>query len=225
MPSAPAVSLAGVTRLFGPVPALLRVGLRIERGEFVLLRGPNGAGKSTLLRLLGTAISPTFGTGAVLGFDLVRERSAIRARTELLGHRARLYDELTAEENLRFVCRLHGISAANVTAALDQVGMARTASERVHGFSPGMRQRLALARLVVRAPELLLLDEPFAACDQEAKQLVEDIVGEARLAGRTVVLATHDSERPLLPDRVLRLAAGSVNEAARMPVTASTEER
>jgi ABC-type multidrug transport system ATPase subunit len=217
--------LAGVTRMFGQVPALVRIDLRVERGEFVVLRGPNGAGKSTLLQLLGTAISPTLGSGSVLGFDLVRGRSAIRARTELLGHHTRLYDELTAAENLRFVCRLRGRGPGGIPGALERVGMTRTADERVRGFSPGMRQRLALARLLVCDPELLLLDEPFAACDQEAKVLVEEIIREMRLAGRTMVLATHDHERLLRPDRMLWLAAGRLVRLERAPAAASAVGR
>jgi len=73
-----------------------------ERGATVLLRGPNGAGKTTLLRVIATAISPTYGGGTVLGFDLTREREAIRRETELLGHRTRLYEDLSAAENLRY---------------------------------------------------------------------------------------------------------------------------
>src|SRR5919197_2278512 len=87
----PAVSLFGVTRVFGVAPAVVRVDLSVERGEVLLVRGPNGAGKTTLLRILATAISPTYGSGSVLGFDLVRDRQEIRRRTELLGHRTPLY--------------------------------------------------------------------------------------------------------------------------------------
>ena len=96
--TAPAISLTGVTRVFGSQPAIVGVRLEVGRGEVVLLRGANGAGKSTLLRVLATALSPTYGGGAVLGFDLVSERDEIRRRTELLTHRTRLYEELTAAE-------------------------------------------------------------------------------------------------------------------------------
>ena len=92
--------LSSVTRVFGLVPGLVRVDLAVERGEMLLVRGPNGAGKSTLLRVIATAVSPTYGSGSVLGYDLVRERDQIRRRTELLGHRTRLYEDLSAEENL-----------------------------------------------------------------------------------------------------------------------------
>ena len=164
-----AVELAGVTRLFGVVPALVRADLRIERGEVVVLRGPNGAGKTTLLRIVATALSPTYGRGMVLGFDLARGREEIRKRSDLLSHRTRLYDDLSAAENLAFWCRLLGLEAAGIDAALDRVGLLESSAERVRGFSQGMRQRLAVARTILRRPELLLLDEPYTGLDAEAR--------------------------------------------------------
>ena len=208
----PAVLLSGVTRVFGVTPALVRADLRIERGEMVLLRGPNGAGKSTLLRIIATAAAPTYGSGSVLGFDLVRRRDEIRRRTELLGHRTRLYEDLTATENLRFVCAMHGIDGATVPAALGRVGLEDAARERVRMFSNGMRQRLALARLILRRAELLLLDEPYAGLDAGGKTLVDELVAEAHSERRTVVLATHDETRGGLAGRMILVDAGRIRE-------------
>ncbi|MGH2527357.1 MAG: ATP-binding cassette domain-containing protein, partial [Actinomycetota bacterium] len=97
-----AVELNAVTRLFGANPALVRADVRVAPGEVLVLRGPNGAGKTTVLRIMATALSPTYGHGSVLGFDLVRERDAIRRHTDLMSHRTRLYEDLSAAENLRF---------------------------------------------------------------------------------------------------------------------------
>jgi heme exporter protein A len=190
-----AVDLRAVTRVFGVTPAVVRVDLEVAPGEIVLIRGPNGAGKSTLLRIVATALSPTYGGGRVFGFDLVRERDEIRRRVELLGHRTRLYEDLTAEENLRFTCTMFGIDRAGVGPALGRVGLADVARERVRGFSQGMRQRVAVARVLLRAPEVLLLDEPYAGLDAEARDLVDRTVVEAQRDGRTVLLATHDASR------------------------------
>src|ERR687888_1357368 len=101
-----AVDLVNVTRMFGGAPALVRVDLAIAPGEAIWLRGPNGAGKTTLLRVIATAISPTYGGGSVLGHDLLREREQIRRRVELLTPATRLYDDLTAVENLRFAATI-----------------------------------------------------------------------------------------------------------------------
>jgi heme ABC exporter ATP-binding subunit CcmA len=208
-----AVRLSNVTRVFGIAPAIVRVDLQVARGETVLVRGPNGAGKSTLLRLIATAISPTYGSGAVLGHDLLRERDAIRRRTELLGHRTRLYEDLSAAENLQFVCAIHGLDPAGVAPALDRVGLEPGSRERVRTFSQGMRQRVAVARVLLRRPELVLLDEPYAGLDEASKDVVDAVIAELGGDGGTVVVATHDPVRGGRADRVLLMDGGQVREA------------
>ena len=209
-PTAAAVDLVGVTRLFGAVPAVVRADLRVERGETVVLRGPNGAGKSTLLKIAATSLSPTYRGGRVLGFDLLLEREQIRARADLMTHRTRLYEDLTAAENLRLWCRLLGLGHEGVDAALDRVGMLEVAGERVRGFSQGMRQRVAIARVLLRGPELLLLDEPYTGLDAEARHAVDDLVRHASSEGRTVVLATHHPAPERLEHRTLHLDGGRI---------------
>ena len=203
-----AVELRGVTRLFDGLPAVSQVTLQVAAGEALWLCGSNGSGKSTLLRLLATALSPTFGAGSVLGFDLVRERDDIRERLELLGHQARFYGELTAAENLRFVCDLHGLARRGVGAALERVGLDEVAAVRVASFSQGMRQRLALARCLMRDPEVILLDEPYAGLDVDARVLVDGLMADAARRGRTVVLASHEAPAAGTVDRRVFLHAG-----------------
>ena len=205
-----AVDLRGVTRLFGAAPALVRVDLAIERGEAVVLRGPNGAGKSTLLRIVATALSPTYGGGSVLGFDLVEDREQIRRRSELLTHRTRLYEELTARENLELIADLLGIAHDRVQEALERVAIADVADERVRTFSAGMRQKVAVARAIVRDPELLLLDEPTTGLDAAARSAVDEMMLRASREGRTLVIATHHGVTPGLAARVVTLRDGSV---------------
>jgi heme exporter protein A len=204
----PPVLLSGVTRVFGVVPGVVRIDLRIEPGETLLIRGPNGAGKSTLLRIIATAISPTYGTGSVFGFDLLAGREEIRRRTELLGHRTRLYEDLSGDENLRFACTLYDLDPNGVPAALERVGLADVARERVRGYSQGMRQRVAVARALLRRPDLMLLDEPYAGLDADAKEVVDVAILEAAGEGRTVVLATHDPTRGAMAARTLFMDQG-----------------
>jgi heme exporter protein A len=208
-----AVELRGVTRLFDGVPAVSQVSLLVPAGEALWLCGSNGSGKSTLLRLIATALTPTFGTGRVLGFDLGRERDDIRQRVELLGHHARFYGELSAAENLRFVCDLHGLPRTGVPEALERVGLDEVAAVRVGSFSQGMRQRLALARCLMRDPEVVLLDEPYAGLDVEARVLVDGLLAEAARRGRTVVLASHEPPAPGTVDRRVFLHAGRLQDA------------
>ena len=208
MTTAPAVRLSRVTRLFDGLAAVSQVNLEIAAGEAVWLRGWNGSGKSTLLRLIATAISPTFGDGSVLGFDLHKQRSAIRARTDLLGHETRMYDDLTAAENLRFACGLYGLDTRLVESALERVGLDGVAAVRLGNFSQGMRQRLALARCIVRSPMLILLDEPYAGLDVDARVVVDDLLTAARAGGRTVVLASHEAPPARLIDREVLMDGG-----------------
>jgi heme exporter protein A len=205
-----AVRLSRVTRLFDGLAAVSHVSLEIAQGETVWLRGWNGSGKTTLLRLIATAISPTFGDGSVLGFDLRTERSAIRARTDLLSHETRLYEDLTAVENLRFACRLYDIDRRLAEPALERVGLEEVAAVRVGRFSHGMRQRLALARCLMRVPPLILLDEPYAALDADARVVVVELLITAHTGGQTVVVASHEAPPAHLIDREVTMDGGRV---------------
>ena len=195
---------------YGEFHVLAGVSLAIPPGEMVALLGPNGAGKSTLLRIVATALSPTYGGGSVLGFDLATERGEIRRRSELLTHRTRLYEELSARENLELFADLLGIKRDRVGEALERVTLDDVADERVRTFSAGMRQKVALARAIVRDPELLLLDEPTTGLDASARQAVDDMMLRASGEGRTLVIATHHGVAPGLAARVVTMRDGSV---------------
>jgi heme exporter protein A len=208
-----AVHLSRVTRLFDGLAAVDLVSLEIASGETVWLRGWNGSGKTTLLRLMATAISPTFGGGRVLGFDLHKQRSAIRARMDLLSHETRLYNDLTATENLHFAARLYGVDGRLVETVLARVGLDEVATVRAGSFSQGMRQRLALARCLMRAPALILLDEPYAGLDVDARVVVDELLAAARSAGQTVVLASHEAPPPQFVDRELLMDSGRLAQA------------
>jgi heme exporter protein A len=219
------VQLRHITHAFDGVPAIRHVGLDVERGERVWLCGANGSGKSTLLRVVATALSPTFGGGTVLGFDLRSGRDEIRARMELLGHGFRLYADLTAAENLRFVCRLYGVPLDRLGPALDRVGLDEVADVRTGGFSQGMRQRVALARCLLRDPALVLLDEPYAGLDADARVLVDDLLADAARCGRTVLIASHEAPPPASVDRRVVLDAGRVLPDGSHPVAGGGPRR
>ena len=204
------IQLRRVARLFDGMPAISQVDLEVGRGERIWLSGTNGSGKSTLLRVVATALSPTFGGGTVCGLDLVRQRAAVRARVELLGHEPRFYRELSARENLRFLCSLTRADPGRIDGALERVGLVEVADVRFASFSQGMRQRLALARCIVREPEVVLLDEPYAGLDEDARSVVDDVLVEARGCGRTVLLASHEQPPTGLVDRRVVMDAGRV---------------
>ena len=166
--------------------------------------GANGAGKTTLLRILATLLRPHHGVARVLGREVPREGWAVRGRIGFLGHEPLLYRDLTARENLRFHARLHGVALSRVDELLDAVGLRARADDPVHTFSRGMVQRTAVCRAVLHAPELLLLDEPFAGLDPGATALVAPLL-DGRHAGRDL-----PRRRTLAADVELGLRAGRV---------------
>jgi len=202
-----AIELDGLARHYGERTALRDVTLTVERGQSLAVFGPNGAGKSTLLRVLATLLRPHSGRVRVLGEELPRQGWAVRGRLGLLGHDPLLYRDLSAEENLRFHARLHGVARSRAAELLERVGLAPRAREPVRSLSRGMVQRLAVCRAVLHDPELLLLDEPWSNLDPAASELVEPLIG--RSSGRTRVLSSHDPARGLAEaDLVLGLRAG-----------------
>jgi heme exporter protein A len=195
----PAVETHELARLFRRSPALAGLTLRVEAGRAVLILGPNGAGKTTLLRILATALRPSFGSAAVDGIDVAARPEEIRPRVALLTHATGLYDDLTAIENLAFAAEMMGIPAPDrpgrIVRALDRIGLSGERNARVSRFSAGMRRRLALGRVLLGHPRLILLDEPYAALDAPGMTLVDELLDEWRATGATVLIATHADDR------------------------------
>jgi heme exporter protein A len=203
----PAIELRGVTRHFGERSALREVSARIPAGATLAVLGRNGAGKSTLLRILAALLRPHEGEVLVFGEPLPRRAFAVRAKLGLLAHEPLLYRELTGRENLEYHARLHGVPRERVEEVLEAVAMERRADDPVRLLSRGMVQRIAIARAVLHAPQLLLLDEPRANLDPSAAELVEPLIGRA--SGCTRVLTSHDPGAALAEaDLVLALRDG-----------------
>ena len=221
----PAIATDELARLFGRSAALAGVSLTVEMGRTVALLGPNGAGKTTLLRICATAVQPSFGTLAIDGIDALLYPEQVRPRVVYLSHAMAHYDDLSAEENLRFAAVMFGWGvregAGVAREALDTVGLASVAGTRVRTFSAGMRKRLALARVLVARPSLLLLDEPHAALDDDGMALVDRLIGLWHEAGVTVMVASHQSERVAgLADATVRLDGGLLAEVTGAGVSA-----
>jgi heme exporter protein A len=205
------IEVSNLGKSFGPRAALAGVDLSIGAGEFVTLMGPNGAGKTTFLRILATLARPTSGTVRVAGLDPARDGTRVRQRIGFLSHRTLLYEDLTAEQNLRFYARMYDLDdgPACVQDLLQRVGLATRRHDLVRTFSRGMQQRLALARAVLHRPQVLLLDEPYTGLDPLAAQALTGLLAELTGEGCTTLLTTHDLGRGLeVGRRVVVLARG-----------------
>jgi len=209
----PLIRVTGLRKVYGRHRVLEGLTIDVHVGEAVALLGANGAGKTTLLKILATLVRPTRGTVTVAGHDCATDADRVRQAVGLVAHGAYVYDDLTALENLRFWSTLGGrrASAADLAGALASVELERFATERVRTFSAGMKRRLSLARLVLAAPRVLLLDEPFAGLDQRAKKWLEEHLATFKAGGGAIVMATHSFGRELaVADRIVILAAGAI---------------
>lgn len=179
-----------VSRRYGRRWALVHVDLKIDRGAGWMLTGPNGSGKSTLLKCIATALRTHEGSIRLGGQDLWANRSSLRRKIAYFGHDAQLYDGLSAQENLQVWASLLGVPV-DISALLHQVGLDPSRKDPMRTFSAGMRRRLALARMLLKRPELALLDEPFSALDPEGRELMLNVATTLLSQGATVLLATH----------------------------------
>jgi heme ABC exporter ATP-binding subunit CcmA len=190
------LTLRRLGKRYGEKRVLRGIDLALPRGGFLVVTGPNGSGKTTLLRICAGLAQPTEGT---------IERGVARGQVGYLGHEPLVYRELTALENLELYGRLYRLTERRerIGMLLERFGLWDARHERVASYSRGMTQRLALCRVLLHEPELLVLDEPYSALDEAGAELLDVQLAELR-AERTFLLATHE------PARVEPLASGAL---------------
>jgi len=190
------ISARRLGKRFGEKPVLRGVDLEVADGGFALVTGPNGSGKTTLLRICA---------GLTLPSDGELEVAAPRARVGYLGHEPLVYRELTALENLDLYGRLYRVPERRerVGMLLERYGLWDVRHDRVASYSRGMTQRLAICRVLLHEPDLLVLDEPYTALDAQGAELLDQQLEELRGA-KTLVVSTHDPQRvePLATTRL-----------------------
>jgi Cu-processing system ATP-binding protein len=228
--TAETIRLAGVSKSYGRLSAVIAVDLGFAAGECIALVGHNGAGKTTLIKLMLGLIRPTSGRVSVLGEDPAGGAAA-RARRDVgyLPENISLHPSLTGAETLAFYARLKRQPIARNAELLDRVGIADAARRRVGTYSKGMRQRLGLAQALLGAPKILLLDEPTAGLDPALRKSFYEIVRALRDGGATILLSSHAlAELEGQVDRVVimnggrKVADGTLGELRRLaqrPVT------
>lgn len=207
-----------LVKRFGPKAVLKDLDFEVESGEFVVLLGPNGAGKTTFLRILASLSKPTLGEVTVAGMHLPEEAAGVRRRLGVVSHQPLLYGDLSAEKNLHFYGQMYGL--ANLTGRIREVlaltGLAERQTDPVRTFSRGMQQRLAIGRAILHEPDVLLLDEPHTGLDQDAGQMLDDLLRTVTASGRTVVMTSHDLARAAdLATRIDVLSRGVIRASAR----------
>jgi heme exporter protein A len=191
--SDPVIEARDVRRQFAGRTVLRGIDLGVRPGEVVALLGPNGAGKTTLLRVLAGLLRPTAGEVRVRGRLDPRERAA-RASIGFVGHESGCYLDLTGWENLVFHAELRRIpdAALRVAELLAWTTLGEAGDRPARTYSRGMLQRLALARALLHAPDVLLLDEPFTGLDPTGAGALARLLGELARAGHAVVMSVHD---------------------------------
>ena len=190
-----AIRTSGLTKIYGDIVAVDHVEFEVRRGEIVGLLGGNGAGKTTTIAMLLGLLLPTAGTIEVLGIDMLRHRYRALPRMNFSSPYIDLPKRLTVRENLMVYAELYGLknSRARVEKMAGDLGIADFLGRPNGELSSGQRTRVAIAKSLINAPELLLLDEPTASLDPDTADWVRRyLLGYARDAGATILLASHN---------------------------------
>lgn len=219
-----------------PFAALRELDLTVAAGAVTCLLGPNGSGKTTVINVLTGLLRVTSGSVRVLGMDPARSRSHVLRRVALVPQETAVYPELTARENLTFHAGYYGIprqdQATSVQEALALVQLSGRADDRAGTFSGGMQRRLALARALMMAPDLLMLDEPTLGVDVQSREAIWERIQQSAADGRAVLLTTNYMEEAqrlgdhiVIIDRGCNVATGTLGElTAGVPAPVRVDE-
>lgn len=190
------LEIAGLCKWYGRALAVNRFDLTVGRGEVVAFMGHNGAGKSSLIRILATLSHFDRGKVRFAGRDLRKNLNFVRRQTGVVLHEPLLYGRLSVRENLVFTARMFGFDDVNqrVFSALELLGLGDVQNQAVRSLSNGMRKRTSIARAILHAPALLLLDEVETGLDRDGIALLTNLINQYRQADKTVIIASHNAE-------------------------------
>jgi ABC-type multidrug transport system ATPase subunit len=204
------IDVAGLSKSFGARDVVADLSLRVQKGEVCGFLGANGSGKTTTIRMLCGLLTPDKGGGTCLGLDVIRDAAKIRRRIGYMTQRFSFYDDLTVFENLDFVAAVYEMAhrRAAVAGIMDRMGLADRADQLAGELSGGWKQRLALAACVLHQPDLLLLDEPTAGVDAQARREFWDLIHDLAQDGLTVLVSTHYMDEAERCKRIIFLSDG-----------------
>jgi len=206
------IDVHGLQKSFGARKVVDGLTLAVGAGEICAFLGANGSGKTTTIRMLCGLIKPDGGGGTCLGFDILREGAAIRPLIGYMTQHFSFYGDLTVAENLDFVGAIYEIPsrAEAVAAIMQRMGLTARANQLAAQLSGGWQQRLALAACILHAPKLLLLDEPTAGVDVQARREFWDIIHDMAAEGLTVLVSTHYMDEAARCTRITYLSDGKI---------------
>jgi len=185
-----------LTKLYNHTKVVDSINLQIQEGEIFGFLGPNGAGKTTTILMALGLTEPTSGEINIFGYNSTREPLKVKKITSYLPENVGFYEDLTAQENLKYITRLNGIpekkADAKIEEVLKNVGLQDVAQVEVGKYSKGMKQRLGMGAVLVKEPKLAILDEPTTGIDPKGvEEILELIVRMSREQNITVLLSSH----------------------------------
>ncbi|MGH2517530.1 MAG: ABC transporter ATP-binding protein [Ktedonobacterales bacterium] len=222
-----------LTRRFGDFTAVASLSLHVPSGAILALLGPNGAGKTTTIRMLAGLLAPSAGEATVAGFDLRRQPDRVRAHVGLVTDIPGLYEQMTAPAYLDFFGAIYGMDRDQRTRGIGELlalfDLDGHRTEKMAGFSKGMKQKVALARALLHDPAVLFLDEPTSGLDPLAARAVRDLILTLKRGNRAIILCTHDlDEAERMADEVAILRQGRIvvsDSPAQLRVRSTSDAR
>ncbi len=212
MTAALAIDVTGLTKSFAGRKVVNDFAIQVPRGQVWGFLGPNGSGKTTTIRMLCGLLVPDSGSGSCLGYDVIRETEQIKRNVGYMTQRFSFYEDLSIRENLDFVARVYEMKDRRtaVDTAIERLGLTQRQNQLAGQLSGGWKQRLALAACILHRPQLLLLDEPTAGVDPQARRDFWDEIHVLAGQGLTVLVSTHYMDEAERCDRIVYLAYGTV---------------
>jgi ABC-2 type transport system ATP-binding protein len=208
----PAIRVSGLAKSFGDKVIIKDFAIEVPRGAIFGFLGPNGSGKTTTIRMLCGLLTPDAGEGTCLGFDIRREAGEIKRRVGYMTQRFGLYEDLSVRQNLEFIGRMYDVRPLKerTDQAVARFGFGQRHEQLAGSLSGGWKQRLALAACVLHEPQLLLLDEPTAGVDPNARREFWDMIHALAAEGVTVLVSTHYMDEAERCHRIAYLAGGKL---------------
>ncbi len=214
-----AIDVHGLTKRFGKNIAVNGIDIQVPEGQVWGFVGPNGSGKTTTIRMLCGLLKPDAGTGQCLGVDIKRETETIKRQVGYMTQRFSFWDDLTVRENLEFTARMYEMPdvQATVRQTLEDFQLTKRADQLAAQLSGGWKQRLALAACMLHKPKLLLLDEPTAGVDPQARRDFWEEIHRLSLKGLTVLVSTHYMDEAERCDRIVYILHGNIVARGTVP--------